>query len=112
MLPVRSLSQPILWHRRYGHRLSKKLRATAKHVIGLPAVKDPAFCQCCAQSNLTARARSNQHVARRPQADEVLGQVSLDLVEYSTEANGVLPDMHGCRYAAVFIDGCSRYSYS
>jgi hypothetical protein len=75
------LSQTILWHRRFGHRKSKKVRMTAKHVIGLGRHKDPSFCECCAQSNMRAKARTNQHKARRPQADEVLGQVSLDLVD-------------------------------
>ena len=60
---------------------------------------------------MQAKSRTNKHVSRRPQAQSPLGQVSADIVEYSSEAFGTVTDMHGCKYAVVFIDGYSRYSY-
>ena len=73
---------------------------------------DPAFCQCCAQSSMQAKSRSNKHTANRPQANSPLGQVPCDIVEYCTAAFGPVIDMHGCKYALVLIDGYSRYAYA
>jgi hypothetical protein len=101
----------ILWHRRFGHRLSRKIHDTSKHVLGLARHRDPAFCQCCAQTSMQAKSRTNKHYARRPQAHPPLSQVSADIVEYSSESFGPILDMHGCKFAVVFIDGYSRYSY-
>ena len=60
---------------------------------------------------MQAKSRTNKHRSRRPQARAPLGQVSADIVEYSSESFGAVTDMHGCKYAVVFIDGYSRYSY-
>ena len=60
---------------------------------------------------MQAKSRSNKHKARRPQANAPLGQVSADLVEYSTASFGPVTDVHGCKFALVLIDGYSRYSY-
>jgi hypothetical protein len=99
-----------LWHRRLGHRASHKLTRTAKHVNGLKPCRDPTFCSCCARSSMQ-RIPANKHVALRPQASKPLGQVSIDLIEYTHRAGDTQASLHGAKYAAVFIDGFSRYSY-
>jgi hypothetical protein len=57
------------------------------------------------------RKPANTHVALRPQASTPLGQVSIDLVEYTHRAGDTQPSIHNAKYAAVFIDGYTRYSY-
>jgi hypothetical protein len=96
-----------LWYRRFGHMSGKRLEATLPLVCGVPAkVPVPVFDRCRAMGRSAQKPR-NVRKARRAAADVNLGQVSIDL-HGPYKVKGV----HGETCVAVFVDGCSRYTYA
>ena len=105
-----ALAEPVLWHRRFGHIGGKALQRTAQHVSGLRRHRTPKFCDCCVRAKL-AKSPTPKYAAVRAHADKPLGQVSIDTIEYSLRSTETTTALTGCKYAAVFVDGYSRYRY-
>ena len=104
------LSPRFIWHRRYGHAQSPGLDRTADYVAGLTKHKSPAFCECCIRAKLRKK-NASKDPAVRPNASEPLGQVSIDLVEFTVHKDETLATIDGYKYACVFVDGYSRHKH-
>ena len=107
---MHSLSEAVVWHRRYGHLQHNVINRTIKHVSGLRRHKQPALCECCVRSKMT-KPPEPKYRAERPNADTPLGEVSMDTIEYSISGTDTIEGANGARYAQVFVDGHTRHKY-
>ena len=57
------------------------------------------------------KKNASRDPAARPHADRPLGEVSCDLVEFTIHKDETIQSIDGHRFAAVFVDGYSRYKF-
>jgi transposase InsO family protein len=57
------------------------------------------------------KKNASKDPAVRPNASEPLGQVSIDLVEFTVHKDETLATIDGYKYACVFVDGYSRHKH-